>query len=368
MQLRSRREGFALPMAVLAISFITAGLMAAFVRAGSETREVDNQQEQQVAFAVANAGLERYIAEGRFRSADTLGGQTYTFPQGTAVVHVFVMREKLTPQDTTLYVIRSIGTASRGRVSTGRPPATRTVAQLAYRPSGTMQVMSAWTALSGLRKTGVAGDITGNDACTGASLPGVALPTGTFTGQDEAISGSPPIQEMGTQAEMASQIKIDWLGITNPAAPAISPTHIICQPGTTGYDSNWTPCGSWPTAADFQDPGFWPVIVVNGSKKGLPENGRGTIIATGDFELDGGDSWDGIVLVGGAMRDNGTGAVAGAVVAGLNVLKGWSVEESSRAFGTKSYTYDSCKVTEAASSLARMTPIDNAWSDNWSAW
>ncbi|CAN5815631.1 hypothetical protein BH23GEM9_BH23GEM9_15250 [soil metagenome] len=368
MQLRTDRPGFALPVAVLAIGLVTAGVMAAFARTGVESRVIDNQQEQQIAFATATAGIEQYIADGRFRAADTLAGQTYDFADGTAQVRLRVMRDRLISRDTVLYVIVSVGTSKHGTVGAGRPPARRTVAQLAYRPSGSMQVMSAWTALSGLRKTGAAGDITGYDACTGASLPGVALPTGTFTGQDQAISGTPPIQEMGTQAEMAAGIKIDWIGITNPANPAISPTHVVCYPGTTGYDANWTPCGSWPTSTDFQDTGYWPVVLINGSKKGLPSNGRGTIIATGDFELDGGDSWDGIVLVGGAMRDNGTGAVAGAVVAGLNVLKGWSVDESSRAFGTKSYTYDSCKVAEAASSLARITPISNAWVDNWSSW
>jgi Tfp pilus assembly protein PilX len=365
--LRNNRDGFALPMAVLALGLITAGVMAAFTRAGAEARTVDNQQEQQAAFGVANAGLERYLAEARFLSGDTITGRTFSFVDGNAHVMVHVMRNRAHARDTTILLIRSIGTVNRDNVGAGRPAATRTVAQLAWRPAGSMQVQSAWTSLSGLRKDGVAGDITGHDACSGTSLPGVAVPDGTFSGHDDAISGNPAIAYMGTQAQMASTIKIDWAGITNPLSPSLSPTHIVCVPGSNGYDARFGPCSGWPTSSTYTD--SWPVVLINGSYKGIDGGaGRGMIIATGDFELLGGDSWSGIVLVGGEMHDRGTGAVAGAVISGLNVLKGMAVNEASRAHGTKSYTYDSCAVADAASGAARVIPIANAWVDNWSTW
>lgn len=372
MKFMTNRDGFALPMAVLAVGLVTAGVMAAFARATAETRVVDNQQEQQAAFALANAGLERYIAEGMFRNTDTITGRTYNLQDGTAVVRLRVMRDRVSTLDSTLYLMWSEGTLNRGSIANGRPPARRIVAQLGVRPTGSMQVHSAWTSLSGLRKDGEAGGISGYDTCTGTVLPGVAVPDSMFRGKTGPVSGEPPIEYMGSQQEMKDKIHVDWEGITNPASPSISPTHIICVPGSNAYDPNWGPCGNWPSQAEFD--GGWPVVVVNGSKKGLGDAvnslkyGRGTLIVTGDFDLNGGDSWDGIVLVGGAMHDNGTGAVQGAVITGLNVLKGWTVAESSRAHGTKTYTYNSCNVAEAAGAVARIAPLVNTWVDNWSAW
>src|SRR5690606_11678735 len=233
----------------------------------------------------------------------------------------------------------------------GKPPATRTVAQLATRVVGTMQVLSSWTSLSGLHKNGNAGDITGYDACTGDAVAGVATPDGMLTGKDAAITGDPQHLEMGTVDEMAAEIKIDWPNIAKPVAPSIAPDHVVCMPGTDAYDSNYTNCSSWPSASQFTDPNYWPVIVINGSSP-LPTDGRGVLIVTGDLTFGGGDTWDGIILVGGKITDNGSGNIAGAVVSGLNVLKGMPVGASSKADGTKDYTYDSCIVSNAANGMA----------------
>jgi len=95
----------------------------------------------------------------------------------------------------------------------------------------------------------------------------------------------------------------------------------------------------------------------------------------GDLTIGGGQTWDGIILVGGRIVDNGNGAISGAVVTGLNILKDCpngsgsrcTVAESSRANGTKAYRYDSCKISRATSGLARLKGVSNAWVDNW-AW
>jgi Tfp pilus assembly protein PilX len=356
-----RRGGFALPMSILLVGFIGAAVMAAFVRVGAEVRTADNQQAQQTAFALANAGLDRFLARGRL--TDT----TYTFADGTAAVTAILMKPAPTPTDTAVYVVRSIGT---GRGGASRPAARRTVAQLAWRSAGTMQVLSSWTSLTGLYKAGSSGQITGYDKCTDDALPGVALPTGTYTqsGSGTPIQGEPePVAEMGTQAEMAAAIKIDWHGITNPTAPAINPHVIICRPGTPNYDPSWSPCGSWPTSTQFADPTFWPTIVINGSAS-LPGNGKGTLIVTGNLTLGGNDQWKGIIMVGGMITDNGSGLIEGAVVSGLNVLKGETVGESSKALGTKDYIYDSCSVAAAAAGQSKLTHLQNAWVDNWSVW
>jgi hypothetical protein len=112
---------------------------------------------------------------------------------------------------------------------------------------------------------------------------------------------------------------------------------------------------------------YWPTIVINGSAA-LPSDGRGTLIVTGDLTFGGGDEWDGIIMVGGAITDNGSGNIAGAVVSGLNVLKGMTVGQSSKANGTKDYAYDSCAVANAAANQSRLVGQRNAWVDNWTNW
>ncbi|HUF51260.1 MAG TPA: hypothetical protein VMN60_10525 [Longimicrobiales bacterium] len=354
------RAGFALPMTILVIGFMTAGVLAAFARSSSEVQLVDDQRAQLTAFAMAEAGLQRYLATTKGPPAATV---TYgDFAGGSATVTATLMRPAPTNADTAVWLISSVGMA--GSAATGRLVAKRTVAQLAYRLIGQMQVIGSWTSLSGLDKAGSAGDISGSDACTGDVTAGVATPTGMLTGKDEAISGDPDHLEMGTQEEMAAQIKIDWVGITTATNPSIEPDIIVCVSGTYGYDATWSPCGSWP--ASFPT-GYWPTIVINGSSS-LPTSGRGTLIVTGDLTFGGNDKWEGIILVGGKITDNGSGDIAGAVVSGLNVLKGMPVGESSKANGTKDYTFDSCAVTNAASNQSKLLSVQNAWVDNWTHW
>lgn len=360
--LRGRRDGFALPMAVLLIGFMTAGVVAAFARGAAEVQLIGNQQAQTDAFAIAQAGLEAYIARGKVTPADT----TIHRFGGSARVIVTEIRPAAVPADTAIYLFQSTGTPTQGAAQGAL--AARTVAQVAYLMAGTMQVLSSWSSLSGISKQGNSGTITGEDACTDDVLAGVAVPDGGFSGQTGPVEGDPPIDYMGSQDEMADSMKIDWAGITNPAAPVFQFDFAFC-PGGYGFIVGLTPvCNGFPTAAWFTaNPTLFPTVVINGSAT-LPTNGRGMLIVTGDLTLDGGDRWDGIILVGGRIIDNGNGGINGAVVTGLNVLKGETVGQSSRANGTKEYIYDSCMVSAAAMGTASLRQASNAWVDNWTSW
>jgi hypothetical protein len=362
MMLQSKRDGFALPMAILLIGFMTAGVLAGFARSSSEIQISDHQTAETRAFALAEAGLAQYMGLGQITPANA----TYTYPGGQAQVTVTLMKAAPTTADTAIYLIRSTG---RLAAPAGKPQAERTVAQFAYRVVGTMQVLSSWTSLSGLHKNGAAGDISGYDAtgCSGVNVAGVATPDDMLTGKDDAISGEPQHDEMGTVEEMAAAIKIDWENIAKPVAPAIIPDIVVCMPGTIGYDPNYTNCSSWPAVTAFDNTNYWPTILINGSSP-LPTDGRGVLIVTGNLTFGGGDKWDGIILVGGMITDNGSGNIAGAVVSGLNVLKGEAVPASSKANGTKDYTYDSCAVQSAANGMAKLNQISNTWADNLSTW
>lgn len=374
MTLRNRRAGFALPMVIMVIGFMTAGVLAAFARSGSEVQIIDNQRAQLQAFAMAEAGLQRFMATGRLpqTSADTT--LTITVSGGTVTITGARMRPPAQPTDTVLWIVRARSSVAGGAVT--RPRGARTVAQLVRRTTGTMQVVSSWSSLSGLDKAGSSGVISGKNACGADTLAGVALPTGTYSqsGTGDPIIGKPPVQEMGTPAQMAAEIKIDWVGITTAADPAITPDYIRCVSGSYGYDASWAPCTGWPSSTQWDNMynnNIWPTIVINGTSA-LPSNGRGTLIVTGDLTFGGGDTWDGIIMVGGKIVDNGSGNIAGAVVSGLNLKRPdpWpsTVGKSSKANGTKDYTYDSCKVASAAAGQSKMLPISDAWVDNWATW
>src|SRR3954465_6021589 len=135
--INSRREGFALPMAILLVGFLTAGLVGAFMRQSSERATVKSGEDQTNAFAVAEMGLEAYLATGT-TSTTTV---SYTFTRGTATVVATQMKAAATSLDTAIWLIKSTG-VSRG--GPGLPPARRTVAQLAYKAGAAMNVLSSW--------------------------------------------------------------------------------------------------------------------------------------------------------------------------------------------------------------------------------
>jgi molybdopterin-binding protein len=101
-------------------------------------------------------------------------------------------------------------------------------------------------------------------------------------------------------------VKIDWNGIVNQNA--IKPTITI-------------PPSSWPTATQWADTTYYPIIRINGDFT-PPSSGRGMLIVTGALTLNGSVGWKGVLLVGGDIVSNGTNSIAGATVSGLNVKLG----------------------------------------------
>ena len=134
MRIESRRPGFALPMAILLIGFMTAGLVAAFTRAESESRMVENLDVEAEALAVAQEGLERVLANGTVKYPFVTGAPTDSgtihLPRGdSAVVVIKQIRTAATNKDTSIWLIRSTG-RTRAR-AIGRPGAARTGALIA---------------------------------------------------------------------------------------------------------------------------------------------------------------------------------------------------------------------------------------------
>lgn len=394
---RNKREGFALPMTILVIAFLTVTIAAAYAATTSELTTNLAQRGESRAYMIAQAGLENFMARRNEMVAGvpfcalcgappvtTYESTTVVLPGGKAYV---VAQQVRTATDTrpAIYLLRSrgvdtvsiiSGSSLRSGVDAAR--AERTVAMLVYWNVNQVNVLSGWTSTSGLDKNGSAGSISGVDACPPglgggkASVAGIAVPTGTydFSGNSSfSPTGDPAVKELGSQTQTNASVKIDWSGI-------ILGNRI--QADYT-FPNSATANANWPAAA-MLNPNYWPVIRVNGDLAMPSTGGQGTLIVMGDLTMSGDNLWHGILLVGGKMTSNGNGTVNGATESGLNTLLSDTEINAAQAMssstlsnhpgqavanGTKSFQYNSCDVAKAAGGLASYSVYSNAWMDNF---
>lgn len=395
----TRRDGFALPMAILIIAFLTVTIAAAYAATTAEMITNTAQRGESRAYMLAQAGLENFIArrnEATFCNscgAPPMVDSEYTWvpglPGGTAYVvakRVRVAKGNLPA----IYLLRSRGVDTMSFVYTDsagqkvKSYSTRTVAQLVYWNVNQVNVLSGWTSLSGMDKTGSAGTISGADECgVKDTVAGIAVPTGDYSGKNFTPIGDPPIRYIGGPATFKDSVKIDWSGIVN--GNRIQPDYWFKSPNASTNATNaW---GNIFSAANLANSSFYPVIRVDDDfTLGPSMKGQGTLIVMGNLTLSGSNLWKGILLVGGKMDSNGNGTMSGASESGLNALLTGGVPggldsaqkrttavltnnpANAVANGTKAYMYNSCEVAKAAGGLASYSVYPNAWMDNFVTW
>jgi len=127
----ARREGFAIPLSIMVIGFLSISLMAAFARVDNDYNVTSSRTLMVDAYSLAQTGLETFIARRRqlgFTSFPPAPSEStrIALTGGYADVVMKQVRDTvggLTP----LYVIRSKGTTTPPAMS-GYMPATHTVA------------------------------------------------------------------------------------------------------------------------------------------------------------------------------------------------------------------------------------------------
>ena len=388
----ARRSGFALPMAIVVLALLTMGLVAGFSMTSSEVSTAASQRAEARAYSNAQRGLEAFLTRRKEKAGGVmfcpncwavnataangpvsanLNGlptqrETVTvgFTQGMAVVRatpVFV--NSVTGKGK--YFVTSTGFDSTSALGGGlgrTQMATRTVGVFVTWNTKTMNVLGAWTSLSGILKNGT-GNISGIDQCgSGQNVAGMSVPQ--YNGQADMVikgnfvpTGSPPYDTSRTFAQESSATRIDWASVK---AGSAFPADILIGAGT------------FPSLATFAaDTNYWPVIHVTnagGNTFDLPWQGRGMLIVDGDLSISGNNQWYGVIMVGGILTSNGNNVSQGATISGLNALTGTKPSSQSTddavANGTKSYVYDSCSVAKATSASARYTMMPNTWMDN----
>ncbi len=362
------RRGSTLIVVMLLICMMMLAITGAFVRTSAERRNAMDAAAQVDAFTLALDGIDKYIAAVTAVPAALPDSQTYTVTGGRVVVTLRAVR--LSATDTTLILISRGENTAGNRYSPDAATATRTVTQLVRWSGATIELPAGFTSLSGFLKNGVAGSLSGVDACATApaplpSIPGVAVPSISasnlapdYAGPTSPISGNPAnaavaIGTPGVSGTAKDSIQIDWAGIK--ARTALTPTY---------YDKTTSPTsGSWPTNAQLSGTN-WPVTFVEGDIS-LPSGGQGILIVTGNLTMNGSTNWDGIVLVGGVLVSNGNNTIYGGVITGLNVLTGAAVATEDPGNGTKLFQYNSCDVAKALSPFGSWTRLGNARTDNF---
>lgn len=355
------RRGATLPLAILVIALMSITAIAGLSRVSSERAINGNLQAEVDALSVAQAGLERYIASVTGIPGASLDTTINGLPGGSAAVQVRRLRAAAGGLPA-LYVIRSHGSSTGSvRHDHRTPTAERSVAQFAVWRVGTMQVLGAWTSITGLNKNGGSGTISGVDQCgVVGPVAGVAVPTTAAdggagydqNGGSPVPTGTPSITYPAANgAAFAPLVPVDWDGIVNHNA--LTANYNLT--GTSGWPSSFT---------------TWPIIMVTATAVtlGPSQSGRGLIVAIGNITLNGSFSWDGVILSGGVITSNGNQTIQGAIMSGLNIQLGQAVATSDVGNGNKTVRYNSCNVSSALQNLGSLQAIPNAWADNWSTW
>ena len=345
-------------MTILMLAIMAVAVAITYARLSAEHRNTSDAQAQMAAFHVAQSGLSRYLANLPVSAKPGWGTATATYndlPGGTATVTMRMVRDSTVGLLPSIYAITSVGTNTTARrYGASAAPAQRTVATYALWTPAPLDINGAVTSLSGIAKSGTSGSLSGVDNCgaTGA-IPGVAVPGGTWTGPVDAINGSTGnvpsnLGTPGPAGTAKDEIDIDWAGIV--AGTSLPPAFVV---------------PSWPTSTQFND---WPVVKVNntaGPEYTLTGDGKGILIVTGDFKMNGSLRWDGLILVGGKYTSSGNNTVYGALVAGLNVKLGMAADASDIASGNKTLQYDSCALQRALGKIGSIQRVRNGWTDTW---
>lgn len=343
----------AIPIVLVMIILLSIMVAAALTVAGLERRTVSAGALQSDAYAIARSGLDRFIVDRTnlgFTSIPPAPVEStrINLIDGYADVVMTRVRTALGIEPA-LYVVRSRGFRTDG----SRPPqliAMRTVAQVARWQDANMQVLGSWSSLRGIAWRNAAGELNGNDACGGAPpVAGVTVPTMSGYSQQSGPpvpNGSPDTLHLGPAAP--DSIHIDW---TRLRAGAVVPGEVDIPPAT------------WPGPAQWADPNYWPVIIVQGDLT-LPTDGRGLLVVTGNLTMTGGKWWRGAVLVGGRVSERGGNRINGAMVSGLDLKIGGGALPADTVQGSFRMQYDSCMVTQALTAFRGLAPYQNATVDN----
>lgn len=378
MRSRTREQGFALAIAIVAIVIIGVLIAGAFFTSMQDQRVGANSLVQQRAFAVAEAGLNRGVADFNTLSLDTLqNGRTRRdgpFDVGTGRdMGRYVLRTTRLNDRTYWMVAEGVADAGRPTATTRRTNMVLRGLQLALRAQGAVVA-------AGSVQVYDSGDVdgTGNvppgwgTSCSiyaNPSAPGVVAPASAsvaVSGGGQIIGGvgrSPVAADTLTYTNFGDPYLSNLIAnanITGLAGSLVAAPATIVQGGLTvcdrGVSSNWgDPRRSSPAQPCER---YFPVIHAPGNLVVTNGRGQGMLLVDGDLTLSGNFDFNGVVVVRGRLDMNDDAEVRGTVLA-----RG-SGGTSLRAGGTSDIHYSRCAILSALRAVSQPTPAKHrAWAD-----
>lgn len=363
----SRRRGFALTVALVAIVIIGALIVGVFFAATQEYRIGRNTVLQARALTAAEYGLNNIVSTGQWRKSWN----------NTAIVGKVDTTMPYAPGDGSVDTVRvtylgngEFAITSEGRVGTivGAQARKRLGAVVALNFPN-VNLLGALTTRGSTKIGGSSfingvDDSVGNWNCPppGAALPGIAIADSTqitTSGCNSltCIAGSPKIEQTPlanndstyTQfgnvsfQDLASTADANHTysgGTLNGMAPQTSGT--TCVTGS----NNWgDPIRSVPATAYCSN--YYPVIYSNGDLSVTGGVGQGMLLVNGDLSVAGGFQFFGIVIVTGHLKTTGTGGHFTGGVLAQNVDL-----EQNTVLGNAVITYSSCASSYAMKAIA----------------
>jgi hypothetical protein len=345
----------AVPLVLVLVVLLSILAAGALTVTGLERRSVAAAGLQADAYALARAGLDRFV------TSRTQLGFTATPPAASESTRIALLNgyadvilSRVRPAQgiaPALYVVRSRGVRTDNS-SPPQPIAFRTIAQVARWQDPRMQVLAAWSSLRGVTWRNAAGDLNGFDGCAGGgAVAGVAIPDTPGYSQvsgPPVPNGAPDELSLGSPASAPDSIRIDWARLR---AGGVVPGEVVI------------PRDPWPPSGAWADPDYWPIIIVQGDLT-LPTDGRGLLVVTGDLTLPGGRWWNGVVLTGGRVVERAGNRVHGAIVTGLDRKLGGVAAPIDSVWGNFRVQYNSCNVARALASFRGLAPYGNTTVDN----
>lgn len=371
--MNSRREGFALAGAVLAMVLVGAIVTGGFYAAHQESQITRSAETADMAQYIAEVGLDATVGRTSFVTLDAMPVNstlnTYTDVDvsfgGRVVGRYSTTVTRITQA---LFVVRSTGTVTTGGMNSG---AVRTVSSVIKLRNANFDTNAAMQVYGDLEVAG-SSDVDGDDVshnqwngCTAnANSDAVnAQPGASITTRGNGnIDGDINRQQMdSTNFTVFGDITLQELirmadkrYANNEAAdPAPVSSNGVC---TTSIKNNW----GEPT--NNADPCFayFPIIYAEANLT-IEGNGRGQgiLIVQGNLEVRGTFSFFGPVIVYGTIEMEGTADIYGTVLAyGGGVLNA----DNNLGTGTSMVAYSSCSIARAAQGvegLNRGLPIRN---------
>ncbi len=367
----SRRDGFALPVALLAIMVIGAIVTGGFYASSQESRIATSSELGNQAFYVAEYGLEEalgtWMNEELADVGDSLVLDPATVTSGGQTLGDYTIR--IRRMGTTMFLV-----SSEGQVTAGPRTAKRRVGSLVRTMTPTMPAPTALAIFGGL-SVGGNSYIHGHDNCNPSdTLAGVTAFDSTLVESNKAdhITGNPPVTEntaLDTSAlsDFGALNLADLIAAANITYSAGESENGMAPVTTTDAEGNsicdTSSSSNWGEPSDTTNPcsNYFPIIHAEGDLHLRTGTGQGILIVDGDLQASGNFDFYGVVIVRGELFTTGTGNhfEGSVVVQGDGML-----DSESTTLGNSLVQYNRCTTESAFNAALRPRPLAaRSWMD-----